>query len=112
MNIQHVEENQESSVQPVVAKPSTRRSIGIAAGVMIALLAGGLGYRWWHYASTHETTDDAYITGDIHPISSQVAGTIEFIPVNDNQEVQQGQLLVELDPKDYQAAVQQAQAAH
>ncbi|HEY9657770.1 MAG TPA: HlyD family secretion protein [Allocoleopsis sp.] len=112
MNIQQIDlQNQETPVQPVNPKPSKRRSIAIAAAVMIALLAGGLGYRWWHYASTHETTDDAYITGDIHPISSQVAGTIEFIPVNDNQEVRQGQLLLELDPKDYQAAVQRAQAA-
>lgn len=112
MNIQNIEPNtQESAIQPVVAKPARKRMVTITVGVILALLAGGLGYRWWHYAATHETTDDAYITGDIHPISSRVAGTIVSIPVNDNQEVQQGQLLVELDPKNYQAAVQQAQAA-
>lgn len=75
------------------------------------LLVSILGYHWLHYNLTHETTDDAYVIGDIHPISSQVSGTIQAIAVNDNQEVRQGQLFIQLDPKDYQAAVQQAQAA-
>jgi len=90
--------------------PRTRRVL-ISAGVILVVVLGILGLRWWNYDATHETTDDAYVTGDIHPISSQVSGTIQSIPVNDNQEVQPGQLLIQLDPKDYQAAVQQAQAA-
>jgi membrane fusion protein, multidrug efflux system len=80
------------------------------AGIGI-LAAAGFGYRWWHYISTHESTDDAYVTGNIHPISSRITGTVIQVNVNDNQEVQQGQLLVELDPKDYQVTVQQAKAA-
>lgn len=90
--------------------PLKQRAL-IAVGVISVTLVGISGFRWWNYNATHEATDDAYVTGEIHPISSQVSGTIQSIPVNDNQEVQQGQLLIQLDPKDYQAAVQQAQAA-
>lgn len=97
--------------KPSDAKNSLKNQILISAGAILAVSASIFGYHWLQYVSTHETTDDAYVTGDIHPISSQVSGTIQSIPVNDNQEVRQGQLLIQLDPKDYQAAVQQAQAS-
>lgn len=97
--------------KPSDAKNSLKNRILISAGAILAVSASIFGYHWLQYVSTHETTDDAYVTGDIHPISSQVSGTIQSIPVNDNQEVRQGQLLIQLDPKDYQAAVQQAQAS-
>lgn len=93
------------------AKNVLKKRILISAGAILAVSVSIFGYHWLQYTSTHETTDDAYVNGDIHPISSQVSGTIQSIPVNDNQEVQQGQLLIQLDPKDYQAAVQQAQAS-
>lgn len=88
-----------------------KNRILISVGAILAVSVSIFGYHWLQYTSSHETTDDAYVTGDIYPISSQVSGTIQSIPVNDNQEVQQGQLLVQLDPKDYQAVVQQAQAS-
>jgi membrane fusion protein, multidrug efflux system len=88
-----------------------RKTVLLTIAGIGVLAAAGFGYRWWHYTSTHESTDDAYVTGNIHPISSRITGTVTQVNVNDNQEVQQGQLLVELDPKDYQVAVQQAQAA-
>ena len=89
----------------------SKKSIFVITGIAIAALAGTMGYRWWNYATTHESTDDAYVTGYIHPISSRIAGTVIHVEVADNQEVKQGQTLVELDPKDYQVTVQQAQAA-
>lgn len=75
------------------------------------IVAGTAGFRWWQYASAHETTDNATVAGHIYQVSSRVAGTISAIPVEDNQVVSPGQLLVQLDPHDYQVKVQQAQAA-
>lgn len=89
----------------------SKKSILVITGIAIAALAGTIGYRWWIYNKTHESTDDAYVTTYIHPISSHIAGTVAQVNVDDNQEVKQGQTLVELDPKDYQVVVQQAQAA-
>lgn len=76
-----------------------------------AIAATGFGYRWWQYAATHETTENATVTGNLHPISARIPGTVIDVEVQDNQPVRQGQLLVELDPQDYQVKVQQAQAA-
>jgi membrane fusion protein (multidrug efflux system) len=96
---------------PSSSRQSHKKSILIVSGIAIATVLGFAGYRWWSCASTHESTDDAYITNYIHPISSRISGTVARVNVDDNQEVKQGQILVELDPKDYQIVVQQAQAA-
>jgi membrane fusion protein (multidrug efflux system) len=78
----------------------------------VGLIVGGiLGYRWWRYASVHETTDDAYVTTDIHPINARINGTVIDVEVNDNQQVAQGAVLVKLDPRDYEVARQQAKAS-
>ncbi len=68
------------------------------------------GYRWWHFSITHQETDDAYITTDIHPVNARIAGTVTEVAVADNQTVQSEAVLVKLDPRDYQVALQQAQA--
>lgn len=99
------------SNKPSSSKQFSKKRILIVSGVATVTVLGTVGYRWWSYASTHESTDDAYVTGYIHPVSSRITGTVTQVNVNDNQEVQQGQLLVELDPKDYQVVVEQAQAA-
>jgi membrane fusion protein (multidrug efflux system) len=84
----------------------------IAAGLGIgAIVAGSVGYRWWQYASTHQETDNATVTGHVHQVSTRINGTVDDILVKINQPVQKGQLLVKLDPSDYQIKVQQAQAA-
>ncbi|WAL59861.1 HlyD family secretion protein [Thermocoleostomius sinensis] len=84
-----------------------------AIGLIVvgAIVAGSWGLRWWHYASTHEETDNAQVVGNIYPISSRIPGTVQTIAVDDNQPVQAGQVLVQLDPHDYQVKVEQAQAA-
>ncbi|GAA6618838.1 HlyD family secretion protein [Scytonema sp. NUACC26] len=87
-----------------------KRLILVALGVG-AIVAGIFGFRWWQYASSHEQTDDAAVSGHIHPVSSRVNGTVATVLVEENQQVQQGQVLVKLDPRDYQNQVQQAQAA-
>ena len=77
---------------------------------MGAIVAGSFGYHWWQFASTHEETDNATVTGQIHPVSARIPGIVDQVLVTDNQTVQKGQLLVKLDPRDYQLKLQQAQA--
>jgi membrane fusion protein (multidrug efflux system) len=75
------------------------------------LLVGGyFGFRYWQYASTHESADDAYTTNHIHQISSRINGTVQRVLVDDNVRVKAGQVLVELDPRDYEVSLRQAQA--
>src|SRR5271170_371540 len=77
------------------------RNFQLGAGVVVLLLLGYFIYT----ATTHESTDDAYTTGHIHIISSRVSGTVIAVRVDDNQMVHQGDILIELDPTDYQVQV-------
>ncbi len=87
-----------------------RLVLPIAAGlVIVAGLAYG-GYLW-HYSRTHVSTDDAYVTAHIAPMSARIPGTVTEVPVDDNQDVKAGDVLVRLDPKDYEVALAQARAA-
>jgi membrane fusion protein (multidrug efflux system) len=67
---------------------------------------------WWMYAGHFESTDDAQIDGHLNAISARISGTVLFInpKVENNQYVEAGTLLVELDPNDYQAALDHAKA--
>jgi membrane fusion protein, multidrug efflux system len=80
----------------------------IVAAVVILLLIGGIIV--WRYYAVRESTDDAQIDGHINPISARVTGTVTRVLHDDNEVVQAGTLLVELDPKDYQVAVDRARA--
>jgi len=81
-------------------------SVLIAAGAII--LAAAVTY--WHYAQGHESTDDAAIETHVIPISAKVSGQIQTISVEDNQHVEKGAPLVEIDPRDYQVKLDQARA--
>lgn len=97
----------EESIPQKKTESKPLRKVLLIAGLGIAILVAGVsGYRWWQYASTHESTDDATVTGNIYAISSRITGTITDIKVNDNQQVQQGQLLVQLDSNPEQVKVQ------
>jgi membrane fusion protein (multidrug efflux system) len=69
------------------------------------------GYRWWQFVTTHQETDDAYVTSDIHPITARISGTVTEVNVQDNQVVSAGTTLVKLDPRDYQVSLKQARAS-
>ncbi|HTL90151.1 MAG TPA: HlyD family secretion protein [Leptolyngbya sp.] len=93
--------------------PKKRKGLKIAlAGVGIggAIAAGAFGYNYWQFSSTHQSTDNATVTGNVHPIGSRVAGTVSQVFVDDNQEVKVGQPLVQLDKSDFQIKLSQAQA--
>ncbi len=95
---------------PAPSKRPRKQILMGALGVgVIALTIVGI--RWWQYTATHQETDDAYVTGHIHPVNSRISGTVTQVLVDDNQIVSQGALLVQLDPRDYEVALQQAQAS-
>lgn len=85
------------------------RVFAVAIAIYIAWYVAGHWDRWTG-AARFETTDDAFISGDVTPLAAKVSGYIKSVAVNDFQLVKKGQLIVEIDPADYNAALVQAQA--
>jgi membrane fusion protein (multidrug efflux system) len=80
----------------------------ILVALALLLLIGGA---WlWRYMRTYESTDDAQVDGRIHSISARVNGYVTEVNVNDLQTVKKGDVLVRIDPRDYQVAVERARA--
>jgi membrane fusion protein (multidrug efflux system) len=79
----------------------------IVAAVIV--LAAALGY-WW-YSRHYEWTDDAFIDGHVVQIAPKVAGYVVLLAVDDNQLVEAGDLVLEIDPRDFQTALERAEAA-
>ncbi|WP_226163041.1 HlyD family secretion protein [Hymenobacter terricola] len=78
----------------------------------IVLLAGGYyGFTRYQYGKAHESTDDAQVEGDVYPILPRVGGPVVDVKVVDNQTVKKGEVLVTIDPADYQQRVNAAEAA-
>jgi membrane fusion protein (multidrug efflux system) len=86
---------------------SRRRGIIIAVVVVLALVAAGL---WWH-STYSESTDDAQVNGHLIQVSARIAGQVAKVYVDENQVVKAGDTIAELDPADYQVAVENAEAA-
>ena len=92
-------------------RPLYRRPAFLIAAVIVLLIAAAVGVRYWLYARSHETTDDAFIDAHITAVSPKVSGYVAKIHVKSNQQVKKGDLLVEIDPRDYEAKLDQAKAA-
>ena len=86
---------------------SNRRGIIAVVVVVLALVAAGL---WWHSTYT-ENTDDAQVNGHLIQVSSRISGQVLKVDVDENQVVKAGDTIAELDPRDYQVAVENAEAA-
>lgn len=91
--------------------PSRKRHSMIITLLVLLILGGAAGSFWWQYASVREETEDAYVDGHITNISSRVAGTVAAVKVEENQRVKPGELLVALDPRDYEVALEQNEAS-
>ncbi|TAG53903.1 MAG: HlyD family efflux transporter periplasmic adaptor subunit [Oscillatoriales cyanobacterium] len=96
---------------PETPKKKAPKAIILAALGIGAIAAGSFGYNYWQYASIHQETENATVAGHIHQVSSRINGTVGEVLVEDNQQVKPGQLLIKLDPRDYQVKLQQSQAA-
>ena len=94
-------------------RPLWLRKRVLGAVFFIILVAIGTPYsmQLWQYYQTHETTDDAYVIGDIVPISARIGGTVVAVHASKHQQVEGGQLLAQLDPDDFAARVAQAEAS-
>ena len=92
-------------------QPWFRRRGVVVGGALILVLVVALGALWWWHESNIETTDDAYLEAHVVYVSPQIAGQVTQVLVEDNQPVHAGQPLVEIDPSQFQLAVQQALAS-
>src|SRR5579871_6616519 len=97
----------QSAVQPpprkrgfFEARPHARMILIVA--VIVVAIAGVFLYR---YFSSYESTDDAQIDGHLMPLSARISGYVSSVNVDDNQYVTAGSVLVQIDPKDYQVAL-------
>jgi membrane fusion protein (multidrug efflux system) len=119
----HSTQSEETDVQPgeeagrdnrptIQSTPSPRRVLSTKSLILLVFVAGlSVGGAWyWAYSSIRESTDDAQIDGHLHPVSARISGTVLKVLVRDNQYVDQGTPLVEIDPHDYQVAVDRAKA--
>ena len=100
----------QDGVSPRVTRvrPHSRKRIIIALAAALAVAAGG---SWlWHYLGGYESTDDAQVDVHLAPVSARISGYVIKVNVNDNQFVEKGTVLVEIDPRDYQVAVDKARA--
>src|SRR6267378_8710392 len=88
-----------------------RARVLLILGVVVGVLALAYGGFTWYQATHYVWTDDAYVEGTISPISAKVAGPVAELFVRDNQLVRQGELLLRVDRRDFEAKVAQAQAA-
>lgn len=84
-----------------------RKRFFIIGGVVLVIIAVAL--FWWH-STYYEDTDDAQIDGNLVQVSARIKGNVIKVNVQDNQAVQKGQVLVEIDPRDAQAALNSAEA--
>jgi len=93
---------------PPLPRSSKRRRNILILAVVLVVLVGGLFL--WRYLSSYESTDDAQVDVHLYPVSARISGYVIAVNVDDNQWVEKGKVLVEIDPKDYQVAVAQARA--
>jgi membrane fusion protein (multidrug efflux system) len=107
--------NEDNFTDKAAIDPMVRRSWRgrLLRGLLVVLILGaGVvgGLKLWRYLSSYVSTEDAQISGYISPVSSRIDGTVVAVLVHNTQSVKAGQLLVRIDPRDYQVAVEQARA--
>lgn len=97
--------------EPGTTAPRRKRNpLILAVGAVILIAAAILIWSWWQNSSRYETTDDAFIDTHVVHVSPQIAGRVVRVLVNDNQLVQPGSLLVEIDAGNAQTGLQQVVA--
>src|SRR5438094_5245034 len=97
----------ESIEEPRPPRKWRRTILLLLLGLLVVGVCGGI---LWRYFSKYESTDDAQVDAHLYPISARVRGYVIRVNAADNEYVQKGSILVEIDPRDYQVAVDQARA--
>jgi membrane fusion protein (multidrug efflux system) len=100
------EEKKEPEKPPFYKRPVPMLILSVL--LVLAIVAGVI---WWLYARQFESTDDAFVDGNVIAISPNVSATVLAIHIDDNWRMKKGDLLVELDPRDFQVVVDQMQAS-
>jgi len=85
-----------------------KKKISIVIFIALTVIGVVTVYFYLRYKATHISTDDAFVEGHVHTIASKVSGTVKKINVRDNQLVRKGEILVEIDPADYEVKVKEA----
>lgn len=99
------------NAQPPDHKPPAYKRPGVIIPIAAVLLIGLVSaFLYWLHARHYESTDDAYIDGNVVQISPQISAQVLALHIDDNQFVRRGDLLLELDPSEYEVALQQARA--
>lgn len=102
---------QENNTQPTVSTNQAKRKKGLTIfGIILAVAAIGSGYYYYSYVRGNETTEDAYVKGNLVQITPEITGTVTRIAVDDGDYVKKGQELVRFDREDAQIAYESAVA--
>ena len=92
------------------APPKKRRIGRIFVVLLVVVVVAAAGFYIWRYLNTYESTDDAQIDGHINAVSARISGNVLEIRAEDEQVVKAGDVLVRIDPRDYEVAVAKAEA--
>ncbi len=111
VNTAHEDEGQEAKNTPAPPSVRSKRRLLFAVIGVVLLIGAVVGVRYWLNSRHYESTDDAFIEGHATQVSPKVPGYVKKIYITDNQQVRAGDLLVEIDPRDYEAKLSQARAA-
>ena len=106
--VNEVSENAHEAATDTGTESPSRRIPWGAVGVVTLVLTAGF---WW-WRSGREVTDNARLEGHVHPVSARVAGMVDVVSIEENQRVEKGQLLFELDSADFELALSRARANH
>ena len=111
-NVNPPPEDQEKSreEEEAAARTGQRKNFLMRIAPLVLVIAAVGALLWWLHSRQYEDTDDAQIDGHISQIGPRIAGYVKAVNVEDNQEVKPGQVLVEIDPRDYQVALDRAKA--
>jgi membrane fusion protein (multidrug efflux system) len=90
--------------------PSSKKKFVLPIVGVVALILLFWAFQKWSYGRSHQSTDNAQVDGHIVPVLAKVGGYVKTVNVNENDHVNAGQLLVQLDDEDYRVRLQQAQA--
>jgi membrane fusion protein (multidrug efflux system) len=107
--MEHGKTTVDGDIAAIRRAPSGGRNWKLIGGAAAAAVVVGLGLYLVFRAPT-ESTDDAFVEADVVPVSAKISGHVSRVLVEDNQIVKAGEVLVEIDPRDFQTRVDQARA--